>query len=224
MRYIITSCTQKSQKEFETTPLGKSLLRYGLYDEQLIFYENTKGLSERYNEILDKYAGHKDTAIIFVHDDVYIFDSFIKDKIAEGFKTFDVLGVAGSSSFNLSNTPVCWSNSPKDNWTGGCFHPTKDKKDSILDVYYTDFGKFNRRCATLDGLILVVNAEKINTIRFDPDMKFDFYDLAFCLNCNVAGLKLGTIPISVAHMSHGAGILKQSYKDTQKLFVSKWKK
>lgn len=230
---LIVSCTQKTKTEFSNTPLGKSIEKLKDIVTSRIFFENSLGISECYNKALQEIYNSKDNIpnyVIFVHDDLWICDHFFKEKLEKGFKQFDVLGLAGARSFSINRGLqnqyglIGWHLcSPKEHWSGAVEHPYIDGEEG--QTYWSYFGPTPMRCATLDGLFLAVNYKKINdnNIKFDEDFKWDFYDLTFCLECNKAGLKLGTTNIACTHMSHGKGILKDYYKQCQNLFIKKWK-
>ena len=60
-------------------------------------------------------------------------------------------------------------------------------------------------------------------ILFDEQFTFDFYDLDFTLQCTLKKLRVGTIPICITHMSHGAGINNERYILLQNKFKEKYK-
>jgi len=227
-KLILVSCTQKTKEEFKETPLGQSINANRLNLDACIYYENTNGMPQMYNQFIEneiKYLDsdlYSNTYVVFVHDDMYINDAFIHDKLTEGFKTFDILGLAGSNYFSIKREPCCWHNSPKESWSGSVMHPVKDGDDKNFIV--TTFGPWPKEVIVLDGLFIAVNLNKLGDVRFDENFTFDFYDTSFGIRAHQAGLKLGTTPILCTHMSHGAGILKQSYKDAQAKFKQLYQK
>lgn len=230
MNGLIFSCTKGNVEDtllYNSWEKYDKIIRVNL---PILFEDNnTKGLSECYNNIIKSHAEYLDY-IILCHDDVILQDTYIIDKIEAGLKEFDVLGVAGSSIFSINRLPICWHNSPQDSWRGGLYHPeinTNIKTDfsNINDIYYTCFGK-NGQCSVMDGVFLVVKPKQLveNNIFFDNQFTFDFYDTDFSINCITNALTLGTIPVSIIHNSHGAGIQQDRYKDFQNKFIKKWKK
>jgi len=231
MRFIIVSATQKDNIDFfANTPLGKSLSKlindkeHNLYFE--IFYNNTRGLSEVYNEAIEKYKNklYDYDIMVFIHSDVYINDCFFMDKLAEASKENDVIGVAGSSFFSIKNLPNTWHNSPREYWSGFVVHPREDKNESQL--FCTNFGDSPKKVICLDGLMIACKTTIFNNdkIRFDNDFTFHFYDLSFSLICYINGLKLTTWPICLTHLSHGKGIISEEYKLLNQKFIEKWAK
>src|SRR5438045_308993 len=93
----VVTATRLSEGDFwNKSALGLSLSRL-LREARLNacpVYENRRGLPEIYNERLaaPDCAEH----VIFVHDDVWLDDYFIADRVLEGLEHFDVLGLAGN--------------------------------------------------------------------------------------------------------------------------------
>ena len=72
-------------------------LRYG--SDLIVWTENTDSLSVQYNKA-KKYYDQYD-AIIFLHDDVFITDAFLIEKLQVAFAQFDVVGLAGGADISL---------------------------------------------------------------------------------------------------------------------------
>jgi hypothetical protein len=107
MKLRLVAATQVQEALFwESTYLGRSLRRIpdSLRPQTMIAFGNTgkrvRGLSEVFNLALDRTEA--DTDIVFVHDDVYLNDWFLSERIAEALQRFDVVGVAGSENPDLS--------------------------------------------------------------------------------------------------------------------------
>jgi len=213
-KIAVVSCTQKKTKEeFDTkTPLGKSiqkLLKLGEIDYYTPFLDNKKGLSECYNLGIEKY---KDCdTILFCHDDLFLLDIFLREKLEKAFKSYDVVGVAGSSSFSLKNERISWHISPKESWSGFVEHPYINGVEG--QTYMTYFGPVPKSVAVLDGLLICCKVKPLidNNIRFQEQYKFHLYDTSFCLECLKKDLKLGVIGIHVQHNSHGLGLNSDEY-------------
>ena len=210
-KIIIASCTQGNETEFENKPLGKSLKKLQtLIDEndeihlkEVIFFNNTKGLSACYNKVLDS---NKDADyILFIHDDCLLTDMFVFEKLENAFKTFDIVGVAGSKSFDIKRRPVVWHNSDRSQWSGAVEHPIEQRTDNLIDgnFNYIMYGQTPSQCAIIDGLFIGVNNKKIGELRFIEEFDFHFYDLAFSIEAFKKQLKVGVTNIHLTHMSHG---------------------
>jgi hypothetical protein len=47
--------------------------------------------------------------------------------------------------------------------------------------------------------------------------------MAFSMNVRIAGFKLGVVPIFCTHYSHGDGIMRLTYLDTQEKFKNEYR-
>lgn len=232
MKYIFVSCTSKDSESslFFNNYFNHVIVNKGDNEIALHMYPyNTKGLSENYNDALTRFKDIYDV-IVFIHDDVIISDSLFFHKLNMMFKTWDVIGVAGSSSATTKGDMICWHHSPKESWSGGCFHAMKDKClkndfSNIHEITYTHFGEFGKRCAVLDGLFIAVKTSSITPkIVWDNDLTFDMYDFDFTLNCTINKLKVTTCPVSIIHNSYGKGLMSDRYIRLQNIFKEKWLK
>ena len=227
---IPISCTQQlTLKEFyDNTCLGQSIIKHrkvgNICGAEKIFLDNKKGLSECYNEAIEIMiesvkagAIPEDSILMFVHDDLYISDIFLKEKLEKAMETYDVVGVAGSSDFSLNRERIGWHISPKESWAGFVEHPYTNSVDD--QTYMSYFGPTPKNVAVIDGLIICVKLKSLidNNIRFQEQYKFHLYDTAFCLECLKKQLKIGVINLHVYHLSHGLGLNSEEYLEGEKL-------
>lgn len=226
-RIRFVSATRCSEKNFwTTTPLGKSL-RVWLKDSNVkacIRFNNTDGLSAVYNEHLQD----SDLAdiFVFVHDDVWLTDSFLLEKLRLALRRFDVVGLAGNRR-RLPRQPA-WLYSHHNGsefvwdwpWLSGSVAHGKPEKFHLME-----YGPSPSSCQLLDGVFIAVSAEllKASTLRFDERFMFDFYDMDFCRSACKLGLALGTWPISIIHQSGGA-FGKPSWDAAYHTYLEKWRK
>src|SRR5262250_1136978 len=93
----IVSATRLGESDFwEKAPLGLSLRRL-VNDIRLVprlAFANSRGLPEIFNARI--LAQDSAEILVFVHDDVWIDDYFLADRVLEGCQAFDVIGVAGN--------------------------------------------------------------------------------------------------------------------------------
>jgi hypothetical protein len=172
--------------------------------EKLISFDqfNKEGLSKRYNDILDKCID-KYEYIIFVHDDVYIDDARVIEKLDEAHKEFDIVGLAGGLHPKIQ-TPALWhlmcGGFHGGNLRGAVAHYADDTK-----LFMTNFGVTPCRVTILDGLFLSIKTEAVKKTgwRFNENYTFHHYDIASCLDANKKKMKLGVAPIWVIHKSPG---------------------
>ncbi len=202
----IISATRHSESTFwQKSALGLSLRRLSI-DQRLvphIFFANKRGLPEIYNSRIQ--ADSKNDILVFVHDDVWIDDYFITERVVTGLKHFEVIGVAGNRH-RVSNQPgwafvddeFTWDN--KENLSGRIAHG----KQPFGKI--SAFGPSPAQCELLDGVFLAAKRSTLveKNVTFDPSFDFHFYDMDFCRTARDRKLKLGTWDICLTHQSGGA--------------------
>jgi GT2 family glycosyltransferase len=217
MKTTLTSCTKVLWERWHDTELGSSITcqaKIANKINQEIYFENTKGLSECYNEVIE--AVDDDECVIFCHDDVKLLDTQILEKLEEGFKTYDIIGVAGTSKYTL-NSPCLWHRSEKTAQSGKVKH-SKDGNEWMVE-----FGP-HRPCVIVDGLFIAVkNRDALRGTRFDPQFTFHHYDMDFCLSAKRAGVNIGTIYIDLIHYSVGEWRNDEVWFQSNENFINKWK-
>ena len=198
--HVVTCTRAKTIKEFEERPLSKGLqvLADSHQVDFHIFRDNTKGLPERYNEILrdPKYAKKM---VLFVHDDVELQDLFLVEKLVES--PYAITGIAGTKSFSKAAPNAAWHiASNREDWVGEAGHCDKEGR-----VWTTVFGPTKSRALIIDGLFMCVNVPDLTEkgLYFDTDFPFHHYDLSFCLRANEKKVSCGVLPVHVVH--HGLG-------------------
>lgn len=227
-KYLIVSATRGSN--VSNTQLGKSVSILKAYCDQQIDaidlqmpVNNADGLSVVYNKSLTKSNLEKYTGILFVHDDVFIDDVRVFDKLETAFNAGNsVVGLAGGAKVKIK-TPALWHiMSEKASQSGSVTHPyTEDT------VYTSSYGPVPSRCLIMDGLFLAINSSKfINSqVKFDEQFDFHHYDLDFCLQCNSFNHKMTTWNINVTHSSPGLLDFKsERFNISQQKFLSKYVK
>ena len=246
MKILIVTCTQsKTVEEFKKTSLGKSfdfgvvtkldrrtIINTGLPPcrrheiDICVFLNNDQSLAINYNAGIF-YAKDADyNIIVFVHDDVSIEDKFLAKKLKKAMETHDVVGLAGATSFKLTDPSSgynLWHLISKDgldnSWTGMVAHPGPGGL-----IQMTNFGPSPRDCKLIDGLFMAVKLKSIAGAMFDETSpsKWHFYDLDFCLTAAEQGLKITTWPIWVVHGSPGLSKISDEFKIGNEWFYDKW--
>jgi len=202
----IVSATRRSEADFwEKSALGLSLRRLA-FDKRMVVrvaYENKRGLPVIYNAALASNDGSD--ILVFIHDDVWLDDYFFADRLMEGLKVFDVIGVAGNrrivkgqTAWAFVDTQLTWD--ARHNLSGLVAHGN----EAFGTISY--FGPVPAACELLDGVFLAARKERLRKqqVWFDPRFDFHFYDMDFCRAARAAGLRLGTWPICLTHQSEGA--------------------
>jgi len=204
----LVCATRCSQANFmRDTALGRSLAvqRHARPPELLLFDNNATGLATLYNAAIEQ-AASSPAILVFVHDDVSIHDFFWTERIREALTQFDVVGLAG----NRRRSPLqpAWAFATPDlKWdspeylSGTVGHGKGFPCDNI-----SHFGPSGVECKLLDGLMLIADSARLieTGTRFDDQFEFHFYDMDFCRQAELKGLRMGTWPISTVHESAGA--------------------
>src|SRR5450830_137519 len=220
----VMSATRCSEQEFwSKSALGLSLKRHLKQDDRLrvkIAFENSRGLSEIFNECIDQ--ADDDTALVFIHDDVWIDEASFVDTVINGLENFDVIGIAGNIR-RLPNQPgwafidhkFTWDD--KANLSGRIAH--SKTAFGVAEV----FGAAPVECELLDGVFLATKKSSLNknNVRFDEQFDFHFYDMDFCRSARKSGLTLGTWLINLTHQSLGDFGTKHWLEKYQS-YLNKW--
>lgn len=201
--------------------LGRSLRKWPECKRK-VFFDNNVGLSALYNRAIAE-ASPSDV-LIFVHDDVWFDQPDFFEQILKGLRRYDVLGIAGNtrlcpnhSAWLFNSTLTVDFELDRDHLSGSVLsgnlrRPTKN-------IY----GPTPAACELLDGVLLVAKAGVLKSrgAQFDERFLFDFYDLDFCRTCRAQGLKLGTWPLEVFHLSPGVfGSTK--WRAAKEIYLKKW--
>jgi len=229
----IVAATQLSEEMFwRVSYLGRSLshIPKALRPQLNITFDNNgfsspvQGLPTLYNLAIED-AG-RDEVLLLIHDDVYIHDWFIRERLNEALNRWDIVGLAGSVNpdlgepswglaFDQSLNSIGWQEGLQRSGAVNHFdygHPN-------LSVY----GPAPLQCKLMDGLFLAFDGGRLRqtSIRFDEMFDFHFYDLDFCRTASAGGMTLGTWPIAVTHNSRG-GFGTEAFKRSARRYLDKW--
>lgn len=220
----IVSATRLSEADFRSkSALGLSLKRLAR-DSRLsahIAFENARGLPEVYNARITAQDGRD--IVVFMHDDVWIDDYFLADRILEGLAIYDVIGVAGNRrrvpqqpGWAFVDTWLTWDE--RANLSGRVAHG----KSPFGAVSY--YGAIPAECELLDGVFLAARRSRLveTGVLFDAAFDFHFYDMDFCRSSRKNGLRLATWPICLTHQSGGV-FGKDAWNEKYRLYLQKWK-
>lgn len=217
--YLFVIATQYNQSDFWTkAKIGPFLEKGGFTNSVEIIYENKEALTKVYNSFITE--KNKDKKIIFVHDDVFIEDMFLTEKLDIAFEKLSIVGLAGSKKCNLSSQAPAWHlMSDRSDHVGEVGH-CHDKK-----VWTTIFGPTDARALVLDGLFIAVDVNKLLETKtfFDERFSFHHYDISFCLNANNNKLKMGVAPIRVVHFGLGDSMNTPEWHESAKKFKEYYK-
>jgi len=174
-----------------------------------------KSLSEVYNEILSE---AKTDIILFCHDDIYFDTNSWYNKLMKHFEKYDfgIIGMAGTTSMPKSG--MWWQDRKK--MVGIVNHEQDGKKWE--SKYSESFGNSILETVIIDGLFMAVDRTKLKK-NFNEEFKgFHFYDIPFCFENYLEGVKIGVITnIRITHKS--IGMTNEQWEENRKLFESKYK-
>lgn len=191
---------------------------------------NTQPIAEVYNKYLDMERGSNRSNrdyLVFMHADVsFDLRGFI-NHIEKISGKYDVIGLCGTATMNVSNSPLNWFTSsrqtPDKRW--GCvMHGELGNQMTWFSQHSPDVGDHEVAC--IDGLCIVFTKTAIDNygLRFDPEVgKFDFYDSDISMRAMDLGLKLGVaVRKDLMHFSVGKSILTKSFLENEIKFRKKW--
>lgn len=218
------SATRLNEKDFWSKSLLGRSLRPRLNQTTItcrLAFENTRGLPEVYNEAIRE---AKADILVFLHDDVWLEDAQLMLKIRTALKFNDVIGVAG----NIRRAPKqpAWfflrgadgGLEPDRPHLSGSIKHGNPGQNSL-----SNFGPTPATCQLMDGVFLAAKKATLlrSNVLFDPQFKFDFYDMDFCRTARQAGLALSTWPITLIHLSPGL-FDSPSWQAMEKIYFQKW--
>lgn len=220
--YFVSATAKKCK---EDTLIFKSLnqmfqlgiIKAGSYN---IITDNKEPLAKVYNQFLNT-RFYKEKIVVFVHDDVMIEDMFIKSKLNDAMKTFDIVGVAGTLPHIEIRKPALWHIMGEKSGHRGVVNHFVNGHFSA-----TNFGDTPSRVLLMDGVFMAVNTEKVIEagLRFDENNPsgFHFYDMNFSMDANLKKLKMGVYPIMLTHLSPGLQNADDAFHKGQNYFIEKW--
>lgn len=218
--------------------LDKMNFNNELFVDVEIIWENKDGLSTVYNRVLEdsvKDELKKDDFVIFMHDDIWLNDVLVFDKIFDISDKLDVIGVCGGKTWTYKNTengkPIIWTVASAQAGASGfmlhgasiSWNPNLHDMDYEKRSFFSsNYGSSPSRTLTIDGSFMCFGRKAIETLRFDDQFKFHFYDMDVSFSAYVKGLKVGTAPILLSHNSLGESVAQPSYMEMQRKFLDKW--
>lgn len=184
----------------------------GIVGVEILGYLNDGqvALSKLYNQGLE---AAKNDIIVFLHDDVVFESDDWGRRIVEHFANseFGILGVAGTTE--LSKTGVWWQNPRRT--VGLLKHRSEDRIWS--SGYSGDFKQRIIAVVGVDGVLLAVHRKRLREGFSEELLGFHFYDLDFCINNYLAGVKIGVI-FNVPVVHHSVGPLAEVWEHCRQQF------
>ena len=224
MTLHIVSSSREAQESFGLTPLGRSIRRLRKPPKLSLTFSNNGelGLPDVYNAAI-KAADDSDT-LLFVHDDVVIGDLDVEETLDRALEQYDIVGVAGG--VRRAAGQVTWFGLlgqidkavRAGRLSGAVGHVIEEKGE------FSVYGPAPRGVMLLDGVFLAVNAKTLRATgaRFDPQFRYHFYDLDFCRQAEVEGLRIGTWFIPIIHRCKPGGYESPEWAAARDLYWKKW--
>ena len=210
----VVYCTRKSNPE-HTEHLRKSS---GLqkHIEIIEIINEGESLTKSYNRGLNQ---AKNDIVVFCHDDIVIETKQWGHKLLKQFDKnpeFGILGVAGTKYMPSSGQ---WWENPKKMY-GRVAHTHEGK--TWLSTYSPDLGTNIEEVVIVDGVFFAVNKKKL-VKSFDETVEgFHFYDVTFCFENYLSGVKLGVLTnIRINHKS--IGLTNEAWNNNRIAFAEKFK-
>lgn len=221
--------TRLTRDEFlSSSLLGRTLIRQASLTKVHLFLENSRGLPAIYNEAVRVSGIHENQIFVFAHDDIMIVDLFWEERIIAALNDFDVVGVSGTTirhpkqpswifkSFDPSTNMLAREDPAN---LSGCVGHGETYPPRNVSRY----GPVPRQVKLLDGVFLAVKATALadQELSFDERFDFHFYDMDFCRQAEVLGLKCGTVDLSLVHKS-GGNFGSPSWRTGYEKYLKKW--
>jgi len=173
-----------------------------------------KSLSQLYNEVLSE---SKTDIIVFCHDDIYFDTTGWYHKLMKHFDKSDygIIGMAGTTDMPASGR--WWEDRKK--MIGIVNHENDGKKWE--SKYSESLNNNIGQTIIVDGVFIAVDRKKLKK-NFNEEFKgFHFYDIPFCFENHLEGVKVGVITnIRITHRSIGQ--TNEQWEENRKLFSEKY--
>jgi hypothetical protein len=195
--------------------LRKTCIHKGV---EILPYENNGeySLTQIYNKGL---AESSSDIVVFCHDDILFETKNWGEKILKAFNKNPEYGILGVAGTNHMISGMWWE-------IRNAMHGTVKHTDGVktwANKYSQNYGNEIKDMIVVDGLFFAVNKNNIKCV-FDEDFDgFHFYDISFCFENFLSGVKVGLISnILILHKS--VGMVNQKWNDNKNKFESKYSK
>ena len=210
----VVYCTRQPNPEHKEHLIKSSGLHKHI--EVIEIINNGESLTKAYNRGL-KMAKNKH--IVFCHDDITIETKQWGVKLLKQFEKnpeYAIIGVAGSKNMPVSGQ--WWENRKK--MFGRVQHTHEGK--TWLSSYSSDLGHGLEEVVNVDGVFFAVDTTKLKSNFNESVEGFHFYDVTFCFDNYLAGVKIGvTTMVRVNHQS--IGMTNEQWENNRKQFAETYK-
>ena len=210
----VVYCTRQSKPEHKEHLIKTSGLHK--YLEVIEIINNGESLTKSYNKGL-KMA--KNNIVVFCHDDLTIETKQWGVKLQKCFEKnteYGIIGVAGTKY--MPETGQWWVNPKK--MYGRVAHTHEGK--TWLSSYSDDLGQSIEETVIVDGVFFAVDKTKIKEQFNETVEGFHFYDVTFCFENYLKGVKVGvTTMVRINHQS--IGMTNESWEKNRQQFAERFK-
>jgi len=210
----VVYCTRETNPEHKEHLIKSSGLHKHI--EVIEIINNGESLTSAYNRGLKQ---AKNDIVVFCHDDLTIETKQWGNKLVKQFQKnpdYGIIGVAGTKNMPVSGQ--WWENRKK--MYGRVAHTHEGK--TWLSSYSEDQGRELQDVVVVDGVFFAIDKTKIKVDFNETVEGFHFYDINFCFENHLKGVKIGVSTlIRVNHKSIGA--TNQSWDDNRKIFAETFK-
>jgi hypothetical protein len=192
-------------------------------NKNVVLVDGESGICEKYNQVLEKIQSQisDNDVICFLHDDIELLDEQTSAKAELYFKyksNVGIAGVIGSKKYYKENGGGWWHCQRPIDSAGHIIQGNPKGEDYEMD---DGKGMFDDM-VLVDGCILFMSGKVAKWFRFDSFTfrKYHFYDCDACFQLLEKGYDIGTIDITVKHVSEGQ--LSDSWFEEKNKFLKKW--
>lgn len=177
---------------------------------------NGESLTKSYNKGLKK---AKNDIVVFCHDDLTIETKQWGNKLLKLFERnpeYGIIGVAGTK--NMPESGRWWDNPKK--MYGRVAHTHEGK--TWLSTYSDDLGQELEEVVIVDGLFFAIDKTKIKT-KFNEKVEgYHFYEITFCFENYLKGVKLGVTTVIRAN-HYSIGMTNEQWETNRQIFADNFK-
>jgi hypothetical protein len=182
-------------------------------------YENdgVNSLTEIYNIGLKE---SKNDIVVFMHDDLILETNNITPKVVRLFEENPEYGIIGLAGTDNLMSGMWWQD--RTSMYGVVGHEHEGKRH-VNHYSKQSFGDKPKEVVIVDGLFIMVHKDRIKHT-FNEEFKgFHFYDLPFCVENHMDGVKVGvTTKIMVTHKS--IGMVNKQWEKNKLFFEALYEK
>jgi len=186
---------------------------------QILIYENdgVDSLPKIYNAGLED---SENDIVVFMHDDLILETPNITPKVVRLFEENPEYGIIGLAGTNNLMSGMWWQD--KESMYGVVGHEHQGKRH-VNHYSKQSFGDKPKEVVIVDGLFIMVHKGRIKHKFNEEFAGFHFYDLPFCVDNHLDGIKVGvTTKIMVTHKS--IGMVNKQWEKNKLFFEALYEK